>query len=252
MHRFSADGSYELTDKFNSVRQNSDTVKEYTKRFEDLIADVQEDDPNISESWFVRCYVNGPRDRIKFQVRPLRPATLTDAYWLASDIEPGHPRKRQYSAGTPFQKFAHYQAPKPVTTPSPAAVPKVQEQANLQPRIRKYWECWRCGDKWVHKHKCKLIPNIHLMQEEITTEEQPGQEAQEHSDIEMGQQLEQEQCMHISAQAIGGLPLVTLPTVKIYIGGQVTMALLDSGSNSTYIDHKFALKANCPLMPAPI
>ena len=89
--RFSDTGSYDLTEKFNSVKQLNSTVSEYTKVFEDLMADVQEENPELGEQWFVRCYVNGLRDGIKFQLRPLRPQTLTDAYCLARDIEPCHP-----------------------------------------------------------------------------------------------------------------------------------------------------------------
>lgn len=81
--RFSSQGSYDLTEKFNTVKQNNLTVLEHTKIFEDLMADVQEETPELSELWFVRCYVNGLREGTKYQVRPLRPQTLTDAYCLA-------------------------------------------------------------------------------------------------------------------------------------------------------------------------
>lgn len=60
------------------------------------MADVQQENSHISESWFVRCYVNGLRSQIKFQLRPLRPVTLTDAYWLAIDMEQGAPVKKHY------------------------------------------------------------------------------------------------------------------------------------------------------------
>ena len=82
--RFSAQSSYDLTEKFNSVKQSNSSVSEYTKVFEDLMADVQEENPELGELWFVRCYVNGLRDGIKYQLRPLRPATLTDAFYLAA------------------------------------------------------------------------------------------------------------------------------------------------------------------------
>lgn len=55
-------------------------MSEYTIIFKDLMADVQEENPELGESWFVRCYVNGLREGIKYQIRPLRPQTLTDAY----------------------------------------------------------------------------------------------------------------------------------------------------------------------------
>lgn len=78
--RFSQQGSYDLTEKFNSIKQGNSTVSEYTKLFEDLMADVQEENPEMGELWFVRCFLNGLREGIKYQIRPLRPQTLTDAY----------------------------------------------------------------------------------------------------------------------------------------------------------------------------
>lgn len=97
VHRFSASGSYDLTEKFNNVKQHGQTVQEYTKIFEDLMADVQYENPTLSETWFVRCYVNGLRDGIKYQLRPLRPASVTEAYWMARDVEPSHPPKKTSS-----------------------------------------------------------------------------------------------------------------------------------------------------------
>lgn len=63
--------------------------------------EFQEENPDIGEQWFVRCFVNGLRDGIKCQLRPLRPPNLTEAYWMARDIEPCYPAKRTYTAHTP-------------------------------------------------------------------------------------------------------------------------------------------------------
>ena len=71
--RFAENGSYDLTEKFNSLKQGNNSVSEYTKSFEDLMADVLEETPELGEQWFVRCFVNGLREGIKFQIKPLRP-----------------------------------------------------------------------------------------------------------------------------------------------------------------------------------
>jgi hypothetical protein len=157
--RYSATGSYDLTDKFNSLKQHNTTVDAYTDTFEDLMADVQEENPNISEQWFVRCYVNGLREGIKFQLRPLRPVTLTEAYWMAKDMEPNHPPKRQFNSyGPQYQKFSAHPAATTRQTQNytpPITVPKHSEPALAQPqRVRKPGECWRCGGKWGPGHKC--------------------------------------------------------------------------------------------------
>jgi hypothetical protein len=72
-------------------------VAEYTDQFEDLMADVQDENSHISEAWFVRCYVNGLWSSIKYQLRPLCPTSLTEAYWLAVDMEQAIPVTKQYS-----------------------------------------------------------------------------------------------------------------------------------------------------------
>lgn len=61
------------------------------------MADMQEENPNISESWFVKCYVNRLREGIKYQLRPLRPASLTEAHWQAREMEPCYPPKKYAS-----------------------------------------------------------------------------------------------------------------------------------------------------------
>ena len=89
--RFSAQGSYDLTEQFNSVKQNTSTVAEYNKLFEDLMAGVHEENPELNNFWFVGGFVNGLRVGIKYQIRPFKPQTLTDAYLLAREIEPCYP-----------------------------------------------------------------------------------------------------------------------------------------------------------------
>lgn len=38
--RFSDQSSYDLTDRFNNLKQNNTTISEYTKQFEDLMAEI--------------------------------------------------------------------------------------------------------------------------------------------------------------------------------------------------------------------
>jgi hypothetical protein len=101
IQRFSTHSSYQLVESFNSLKQNNSTVNEYAEQFEELMATVTEENPDLSEGWFVRCFVNGLRDGIKYQLRPLRPASLTEAFWLARDMENSHPPRRNVPAYAP-------------------------------------------------------------------------------------------------------------------------------------------------------
>lgn len=207
------------------------------------MADVQEENPELGQLYFVRCYVNCLREGNKFQLRPLRPQTLADAYCMAKDIEPNHPHivvasKKQ---GTTFnifcQKSNWTSQPKQSTPVAQQQLPIRQAEvpANNTQKIRKVGECWRCGDKWMHGHKCKLIPNINLLQQDS-----PEQIVIDNEKIEQQEQQENtkegEQAMFISAHAIGHQLAVPTPTVIIYINGKRAVALLDSGSTSSFIN----------------
>jgi hypothetical protein len=136
------------------------------------MATVTEENPELSEGWFVRCFVNGLRDGIKYQLRPLRPNTLTEAFWLAKDMEQNHPPKRTFNAYVPpYQRFNALPAPPAVKAlPAPPVAPKLEYPPAQppQPRARKPGDCWRCGDKWFHGHKCSKIPALHAMQAEAS------------------------------------------------------------------------------------
>jgi hypothetical protein len=79
-------------------------------------------------------------------------------------------------------------------------------------------------------------------EEEVTADQQREMEEQT---------LQQEpHLMSITEQALETHPATSTPTVCITIGGKRTVALLDSGSTSTFIDQSFAIRANCPLQSA--
>ena len=74
------------------------TVNAYIDKFEDLMTMLKQDTPELTEEWFVKCFVNGLRHDIKHQLRPLHPESLTDAYWQAKDMERSAPPKKQFSS----------------------------------------------------------------------------------------------------------------------------------------------------------
>ena len=54
-----------------------------------------------------------------------------------------------------------------------------------------------------------------------------------------------EYLMHISAHAVSGLVTAGTFSVKVTVGGQTGIALIDTGSSSTFIDLSFAVKTTC-------
>lgn len=64
LERFSSHSSYQLVESFNNLMQNNSSVTDYAEVFEELMATVTEENPELSEAWFVRCFVNGLTDGI--------------------------------------------------------------------------------------------------------------------------------------------------------------------------------------------
>lgn len=54
-----------------------------------------------------------------------------------------------------------------------------------------------------------------------------------------------EYLMHISAHAVSGQVTAGTFSVKVTVGGQTGIALIDTGSSSTFIDLSFAVKTTC-------
>lgn len=243
LRRFSSASSYELTEKFNTLKQNTLSVSEYTDQFEELMAEVQAENPIMDENWFIRCYVNGLRSQIKFQVRPLRPKSLTDAYWLAIDLEKGVPEKKAYSANYSSAKSSMGYQKHYTTVPEKVTEPK---QVVVNQRAREPGKCWRCGDVWFHGHKCKLAPVLNVLTGEDPTEQPKEQEELEEHEI-LEQPQTEEHCMTISAQAMQSDNVNTI-SILVNIGGKQGIALVDSGSNSTFISLKFALQTSCTIL----
>uniref|UniRef100_A0A8R7QFA8 Retrotransposon gag domain-containing protein n=1 Tax=Triticum urartu TaxID=4572 RepID=A0A8R7QFA8_TRIUA len=212
------------------------------------MSEIQEENPALSEDWFIMCYINGLREGIKYQMRPLSPATLTDAFCLARDVEPCHPpvvhqKKSSVSYNNYYQKQYTPSAAKTSTTSTVVQNTNSNKHTknintNIQ-MIRKVGECWRCGDKWVHGHKCTLVPNVHMLQQEV--EENGPTDVETEQENQEGMAEQSEQAMFISSHVMGQHLTTQCPIMIISLNGKRAVALLDSGSSSSFINEQFAL-----------
>jgi hypothetical protein len=46
-------------ESFNNLKQNTLSVIEYADQFEELMASITKENAELSEGWFVHCFVNG-------------------------------------------------------------------------------------------------------------------------------------------------------------------------------------------------
>jgi hypothetical protein len=201
VQRFSGYSTYELPEKFNTLKQNNMSIKEYTEIFEELMEDILEENPDLQEEWFIKCYVNGMKDSIKSQLRPLRPTSLTSAYWQAKEMEQSQQAamlaKRSYVPQ--FQKFSSlntYKQQAPTTGGSKPPVPQPQPH---KPRVK--GECWRCDDpNWQPSHKCRQIPVLNYISQ-MLEQDQPENDREETTEATTDDPPTQ--LMNISLQALG-------------------------------------------------
>ena len=59
----------------------------YTDKFEEVMAVVRDEHPYLHENYYMVSFVNGLKPSIRCNLRPQRPTTLNQAYWLARDYE---------------------------------------------------------------------------------------------------------------------------------------------------------------------
>lgn len=253
IHIFASYSAFQLVETFNTLKQHSQSVAEYTDIFEDLMATVSESNPAFSEEWFVKSYVNGLRDGMKHQLRPLRPPTLTEACWMACDYEQCYPPKKSTSPNnTPYQKQYQYQQGKIQDIPPalPAKQQDTEPSAHIN-RARPPGICWRCGAKWQPGHKCQKVPLINMLQGEAEEQDDTDENPTEEMEQEQKTEDVQQHIMQISCQAVSGMPSASTPKIYITIGGKLAVALVDSGSTNTFMHSRFSSTTNCAMLSAP-
>ena len=86
---FTATSSYEVVEEFNSIRQGYNTVREYTDKFEDKMANYRKENRDVKEAYYVKCYINGLQGEIKHYMKPHKPVSLYEAVAHAKDFELG-------------------------------------------------------------------------------------------------------------------------------------------------------------------
>uniref|UniRef100_A0A453IPF2 Ty3 transposon capsid-like protein domain-containing protein n=1 Tax=Aegilops tauschii subsp. strangulata TaxID=200361 RepID=A0A453IPF2_AEGTS len=246
-YRFADSSIYEVLEKFHNLKQNTLSVAAYTDKFEEIMAVVRDEHPYLQENYYIVSFVNGLKPSIRCNLRPQRPTTLSQAYWLARDYESGLQAKYQSYQDKQLQYHSSQQHKATIPAAPNLHVPQAA------PATKKPGVCWRCNGPWAPGHKCKQAPAIHAITgENEITNLSPGEEAQLAVLAAEGHLTETTaDCMHISAQAVSGNPSSSTLAAHISIGGRQGVASTDTGSTNTFIDLKFALKVKCPLINTP-
>ena len=84
---FTGNNSYEVLEEFNNIKQGLNTVSEYTDHFEDKMANYRKENPEVKESYYIKCYINGLKGEIKHYMKTVKPTSLYEAVDYARDME---------------------------------------------------------------------------------------------------------------------------------------------------------------------
>ncbi|WVZ49773.1 hypothetical protein U9M48_001102, partial [Paspalum notatum var. saurae] len=248
--RFYKTSAYEVIAQFHTLKQLG-SVSAYVDKFEELMALVKRNNPSLPEEYFICSFVSGLKDYIKNHLQCHRPAALTQAYWFAKRLEQTQP-SNSFKSNPYTPQFKNYK-----TTPTDR-LPKAPEQPSIQ-ELRATGKCFKCREPWTPSHSkiCQgkqlysviLVPNDQGQKEVAVIEDsdQNGQECFQDAPEEP-----QIHTIHISQHAIQGtLSGASTFILKINMGSKMATALVDTGSDTSFITPKFALKANCAIQPAP-
>jgi len=120
------------------------------------------------------------------------------------------------------------------TSGTSKSAPDIDKMAALKAYHRAMGLCFKCGEKWVHNHKCSNTVQLHVVQE-------LWELFQLHTD-ESVDPVNSESCMILSSEASTGQNTPkTLKLTGTVQGHQVTI-LVDSGSTHTFISQSLASK----------
>ena len=235
--RFNETSNCDAVGQFHSLKQTL-SVTEYVEKFEELMSLVKRDNPMLSETYFVSSFISGLKDYIQHHLQCYKPATLGPAFWYAKRLEQATPPQRKQPFLFPTQK------------PQKQWVKDTKEKDQIAPNIaelRAAGKCFKCREPWVpgHNKVCKgkqafaviLVENAEGQEEVAVVNDETTSEEAEFHDAEATPQVQ------ISMHALTGVSTqANAFTLKIHIGNKVAIALVDSVSDVSFINDKFAIK----------
>ncbi|KAL4351193.1 hypothetical protein GQ457_06G016870 [Hibiscus cannabinus] len=246
---FQADLCHIFTDKtytdtveeFNKLLQKT-TVEEYQDRFEELQPYMLLQNPELGEDYFISSFISGLRDDIKHRVKMHEPRTLANASRLAKltelslEFEAKRSKYPQRPSYLQFQNSTLKQPTTPITTKN--IIPPKQPLLDYR---RANNLCFKCGEKFVPGHQCKL-KQLNMMEEEKaqSDSEIPADQLQDNAEDPASDLTSPEGNLEISINAlIGSIGYNTL-RIQGSIKGKPFNILIDSGSTHSFTTSRWA------------
>ncbi|RLN10016.1 retrotransposon protein, putative, unclassified [Panicum miliaceum] len=237
--RFNLVSEYEVIGQFHNLKQVGSVV-DYVDKFEEMVIMVRRNCPHLPETYYISSFRSGLKDSIQYHLQCHRPTALSQAYWYAKRLEQASPAFKKYTSAIPPQKFQKtWNKEKDTTGPSIA-------------ELRAAGKCFKCREPWVPGHtkvcKGKQLYSVILVQNAEGQEEVAVVEDAEQSDDAEFHDAEAIPTLNISMHALTGIPsMASTFALKLRIGTSIAVALVDSGSDESFMNAKFAVNSNCKI-----
>ncbi|KAL4348459.1 hypothetical protein GQ457_17G002920 [Hibiscus cannabinus] len=237
-HRFCDKTCEDIIEEFNKLVQKT-SVENYQEKFEELKPYMLLQNASLDEGYFVSSFVSGLKEELKHKVKVHRPGTLSEAYRQAKLYELAlefETKKQKYNIrnfNSPVQNMQarNYNVPPPQ---KPATNTPNTKQSLVEYR-RTHNLCFKCGEKFVPGHQCKMKQLNSMEEEEIQGE---LEELVDETEEKEGNQADG--TLEISINALIGSVGCNTLRIQGTIKGRPLNILVDSGSTHSFITSRWA------------
>jgi hypothetical protein len=232
--RFNVVSEYDIVGQFHNLKQTG-TVLDYVEKFEEMVSMVKRHNPSLTDNYFISSFISGLKDNIQYHVQCHKPTILSQAYWFAKRLEQSTPS---------YKKFTNFASTHQKVQKTEVKEPNATNLAEL----RAAGKCFKCREPWVPGHtkvcKAKQIYSVIVLnnegQEEIAVVEDSADGVEQRDTTPPTIPI-----MQISLHAINGTSHRSNTfTLKVQMGKHWATTLVDTGSDASFINAKFAIKTN--------
>lgn len=218
------------------------TVLEYKTHFEKLVYHIKLYDKATSEIFLVTQFMLGLKQEIKMGVEVMFPQTVSMAAQLALKHEGW--QTRQNSGGRKFQA---------ARTNIPMGTKELGETTGELWKAKQLKEyrrvnglCYKCGEKYMPGHKCKIAvaPQLNCIVLNKGGDGGPMLSDEVLNFLETGSGSTEEEMM-LSVHAMSGTENSKCVRLRALIKDQVMLQLLDSGGSNTFISELAFVRVQC-------
>jgi hypothetical protein len=243
--RFNQTSEYEIIGQFHDLKQTG-SVMEYVDKFEEMLSQVRRYNPSLNDAYYISTFISGLKEYIQCHLQCHRPTALSHAYWYAKRLEQANLQPKKNAT------FINMPRPKPWVRDIDGNQDKEVKPQQTIAELKAAGKCFKCKESWVPGHtkvcKSKQLYSVILTQNSESKEEMAVIQEEEESDNE----YHDAQIIHtlkISMHALNGSPSkASTFTPKLQFGSKTAIALVDSGSDASFINAKLALKNNYPIV----